>query len=38
MYSYGKALGVDDDALYDLIHDVSSIFLNIRMRLSIMIM
>mgnify|MGYP002533844966 FL=1 len=22
MYSYGKALGVDDDALYDLIHDV----------------
>lgn len=22
MYSYGKTLGVDDDALYDLIHDV----------------
>ncbi len=22
MYSYGKALGVDDDVLYDLIHDV----------------
>lgn len=22
MYSYGKALGVDDEALYDLIHDV----------------
>ena len=22
MFSYGKALGVEDDTLYDLIHDV----------------
>ena len=30
LYSYGRALGVDEDTLYDLIHDVFLHFFDVR--------